>query len=94
MTLPRYLANFDGLTVFAADGQAVMFDSRDGGLHLLTELPWAVMSCLQPISQDADAVKARLQSEYPDDDPTEQASAVDRALDELLTLNLVRVCGA
>ncbi len=90
MSPPRYLAHLEGLTVFAADGQAVMFDPRDGGLHLLTELPWAVIDCLQTVELDAEALKAQLRAEYPDDDPAEQADAIDRALQELLALDLVR----
>lgn len=91
MTPPRYLAHLEGLTVFAADGQAVMFDPRDGGLHLLTELPWAVIGCLQSGAQEAEAVKSRLHTDYPDDAPDAQAAAVDQALAELLALGLVRM---
>ncbi len=90
MTPTRYLAQLEGLTVFAADGQAVLFDARDGGLHLLTELPWAVVERIRAQAMDTEAVKAALRAEYPDDDPAEQAAAVDRALNELLTLGLVR----
>lgn len=90
MTATRYLAHLEGLTVFAADGQAVLFDPRDGGLHLLSEVPWAVVERIRAQAVDREAVKAALRIEYPDDDPAEQAAAVDRALNELVTLGLVR----
>jgi len=90
MSPQRYVSHTEELTVFAADGQAVMFDPRDGGLHLLAELPWAVLCCLQDMACDADTLKQRLQADYPDDDPVEQAAAADSALRELLLLGLVQ----
>lgn len=94
MNSPHYLAHLEGLAVFAADGQAVMFDPRDGGLHLLAELPWAVVEALQQESMNTEALKRHLHVEYPDDDAAEQAAAIDTALKQLLDLGLLRTVGA
>jgi hypothetical protein len=90
MSLPRYAVCLEGLAVFAADGQAVLFDSRDSGLHLLAELPWAVVEALQILPCNALQLKQRLQDEYPDDDALEQSAAIDIALEQLLDIGLIQ----
>lgn len=90
----RYTATLTEQTVFAADGQAVLFDGRDDGLHLLPELPWAVLSVLRESASSAAELKARLRADYPDDDPQEQAEAIDEALAQLLGLKLVATAPA
>ncbi len=67
-----------------------MFDPVGGSLHLLTEVPWAIVSALQVEPCDASTLKQRLQHDYPDDDSGEQAAAVDLALSELLALDLIQ----
>lgn len=94
MSLPRYAAQLEDLTVFAADGQAVMFDPRDGGLHLLAELPWAVMVALQQRPADAEALKQALHAEYPEDDVDEQRAAIDEALSQLQALGLIQAAAS
>ncbi|MCZ8236376.1 MAG: HPr-rel-A system PqqD family peptide chaperone [Inhella sp.] len=85
----RYTVTLTEQVVFAADGQAVLFDLRDDGLHLLPELPWAVVYALNKTPATAAELHARLGAEYPDDDPQEQAQAVDDALAQLLDLGLI-----
>jgi PqqD family protein of HPr-rel-A system len=85
----RYTVTLTEQVVFAADGQAVLFDLRDDGLHLLPELPWAVVSALNKAPATAAELHARLRADYPDDDPGEQAQAIDDALAQLLELGLI-----
>lgn len=63
-------------------------------MHLLSEVPWAIVCELQREPIDAATIKQRLQLDYPDDDPAEQTAAVDAALAELLALELIEALDA
>jgi PqqD family protein of HPr-rel-A system len=82
------------LKSFEGEDQAVAYDPASDDTHLLTAVAVEVCRYLGEEPLDAAELVARLSADFPDDDPEMIRTAVDTAMQQLDSAELVRMVDA
>lgn len=96
MTMARFVLRHSRLVLksFEDEDQAVAYDPASGDTHLLTVVAAEVCRYLGEGPLDVADLVARLCADFPDDDPEMIRTAVDSALLQLDSAELVRTVDA